>query len=97
MAQRKKKSSKSDDGRAITVDGQAVRCRVRELRFVERGHLRNHPRNPRRHPDYQRGVLAEVVRRLGFADALIGRELPDGTVQILDGHLRSELVGEGDR
>jgi hypothetical protein len=32
--------------------------------------------------------LAEV----GYADALLARELPDGTLQLVDGHLRAETT-----
>jgi hypothetical protein len=32
------------------------------------------------------GILAEI----GYADALLARELPDGRLQLIDGHLRAE-------
>ena len=35
-----------------------------------------------------RGVLAEI----GYADALLVRELPDGRLEIVDGHLRAETT-----
>ena len=35
-----------------------------------------------------RGLLAEV----GYADALLARELPDGKLQLIDGHLRAETT-----
>jgi ParB-like chromosome segregation protein Spo0J len=35
-----------------------------------------------------RGVLAEV----GYADALLARELPDGSLMLIDGHLRAETT-----
>lgn len=35
-----------------------------------------------------RGVLAEI----GYADALLARELPDGSLQLVDGHLRAEVA-----
>jgi hypothetical protein len=35
-----------------------------------------------------RGILAEV----GYVDALMVRELPDGSLQIVDGHLRAETT-----
>ncbi len=37
-----------------------------------------------------RGVLSEI----GYADALLARELSDGSLQLLDGHLRAELTPE---
>ncbi len=37
-----------------------------------------------------RGMLAEI----GYADALLARQLPDGSLQLIDGHLRAELTPE---
>ncbi len=34
------------------------------------------------------GVLAEM----GYADALLARELPDGSLELIDGHLRAETT-----
>jgi ParB-like chromosome segregation protein Spo0J len=31
---------------------------------------------------------------VGYADALLARELPDGTLQLIDGHLRAETTPE---
>lgn len=39
-----------------------------------------------------RGVLAEV----GIADAVLARELPDGSLMLLDGHLRAETITDAD-
>jgi hypothetical protein len=39
-----------------------------------------------------RGLLAEV----GFAGAVLARELPDGSLQLIDGHLRAETVAGSD-
>ncbi len=33
-------------------------------------------------------MLAEI----GYADALLARELPDGSLQLIDGHLRAEIT-----
>jgi ParB-like chromosome segregation protein Spo0J len=37
-------------------------------------------------------VLAEI----GYADALLARELPDGSLELIDGHLRAELTPEAE-
>jgi hypothetical protein len=39
-----------------------------------------------------RGVLAEI----GFAGAALARELPDGTLELIDGHLRVEMVPDSE-
>lgn len=37
-------------------------------------------RNWRRHPDYQRSALSGVLAEIGYADALLARETPEGLV-----------------
>lgn len=70
----------------------AVRNRVKELRWVRAQDVHPHPRNWRTHPQFQRQALRAVLQEVGFADALIARELPDGSLQLIDGHLRAEIL-----
>ena len=73
-----------------------VRDRIREFRRVPARTLRPNPRNwrtpPRRQQDAMRGMLAYV----GFADALLVRELPDGALDLIDCHLRAETTPDMD-
>lgn len=69
-----------------------VRDRVRELRRARAGDLRPHPMNWRTHPELQQNALRGVLAEIGFAGALLARELADGTLQLIDGHLRAELL-----
>jgi hypothetical protein len=69
-----------------------VRDRIRELRRVPAQDLRPNPRNWRVHPDSQRGVLKGLLAEVGYADALLARELADGTLELIDGHLRAETT-----
>ena len=71
-----------------------IRDRVKELRRVKAGLLRPHPKNWRVHPQDQRDALRGVLAEIGYADALLARELPDGTLQLIDGHLRAETTPE---
>jgi ParB-like chromosome segregation protein Spo0J len=71
-----------------------VRDRIKELRRVRAGDLRPHPRNWRLHPDSQRNALRGILAEVGFADALLARELPDGQLELIDGHLRAETLPE---
>jgi len=73
-----------------------IRDRVKELRRVKAGTLRPHPRNWRIHPDAQRDALRGVLAEIGYADALVARELPDGSLELIDGHLRAETTPEAD-
>lgn len=66
-----------------------VRDRVIELRRVRAGDLLPHPRNWRTHSAHQKRVWCGLRNELGFADALLVRELVDGRLQLVDGHLRA--------
>lgn len=70
-----------------------IRDRIVDLRRVPANTLRPSPRNWRTHPrpqmDAIRGILAEV----GFAGAELARELPDGSLELIDGHARAEICG----
>jgi hypothetical protein len=63
--------------------------RIKELRRVRAAELRPNPRNWRMHPDAQRAALEGVLAEIGYADALLARELPDGSLELIDGHLRA--------
>ena len=69
-----------------------IRDRIRELRRVPVAELKPNPRNWRTHPDEQREALQGVLAEIGFADALLARELPDGELELIDGHLRAETA-----
>ena len=67
--------------------------RVKELRRVPASELRANPKNWRRHPPSQQAALRGVLEDIGFADAVIARETPDG-LELIDGHLRQEVMGD---
>jgi hypothetical protein len=69
-----------------------IRDRIKDFRRVRADSLRPHPRNWRTHPKQQQDALRGVLAEIGYADALVARELADGSLQILDGHLRAELT-----
>ena len=71
-----------------------VRDRVKELRRVKAAELQPNPKNWRSHPPYQRDMLAGVLEEVGYADALLVRELADGKLELIDGHLRAETTPE---
>lgn len=68
--------------------------RVKSLRRVKASDLRANPANFRRHPDEQRAALGGILSEVGFAGAVLARELPDGSLEILDGHCRVEEAGD---
>ena len=70
-----------------------MKDRVKELRRVPASELRANPKNWRRHPPSQEAALRGVLEDIGFADAVIARETPDG-LELIDGHLRQEVMGD---
>ena len=73
-----------------------IRDRIKELRRVKAERLRPHPNNWRVHPKSQQDALRGMLAEVGYADALLARELPDGTLQLIDGHLRAETTPEAE-
>lgn len=69
-----------------------IRDRIKELRRVPARELRAHPRNWRTHPRSQRAALEGVLADVGYAAALVARELDDGSLELIDGHLRAETT-----
>src|SRR6516162_1982494 len=69
-----------------------TRDRIKELRRVRASELLRNPRNWRTHPTAQARALRALLTEIGYADALIARELSDGQLQLIDGHLRCETT-----
>ena len=68
-----------------------IRDRVVELRRVPAGSLLPSPKNWRRHPKAQADALRGLLSEIGYADALLARETPEG-LMLIDGHLRAETT-----
>jgi hypothetical protein len=69
-----------------------IRDRIIELRRVHASTLRPHPKNWRTHPTAQRDSLRGLLSEIGYAGALLARELEDGSLELIDGHLRAETT-----
>ena len=80
-------TTEATEGRAMTF-----RDRIRELRHVPAKDLRPNPKNWRTHPKAQADALRGVLAEIGLADACLARELPDGSLMLIDGHLRAETA-----
>ncbi|MGC3972373.1 MAG: hypothetical protein QM775_35035 [Pirellulales bacterium] len=74
----------------------SIRDRIRELRRVRADQLRPHPRNWRKHPAEQQAALAAVLAEIGYAGALLARECDDGTLELIDGHLRAATTPDAE-
>jgi hypothetical protein len=64
-----------------------IRDRIWELRRVTAPDLVPHPGNWRVHGKTQAAALKGLLAEIGYADALLARELPDGKLLLIDGHL----------
>ena len=72
-----------------------IRDRIKELRRVKASELVADARNWRRHPGAQRSALQAMLERVGYVDAVIARDTPEGLV-LVDGHLRTDLAAESE-
>lgn len=73
-----------------------IRDRIKEFRRIPVSQLRPNPKNWRTHPDSQKNVLKGMFSEIGYADALLAREKSDGSLELLDGHLRAETTPDQD-
>lgn len=69
-----------------------IRDRVKDLRRVRAGDLVHNQKNWRQHPPKQREALKGILADVGYADALIAREAEDGSLVLIDGHLRADTT-----
>src|SRR5258708_8299465 len=76
----------------MEITSKTIRDRIVELRRVLARDLVPNPKNWRRHPERQAAALRGVLEEVGYADELLARQLPDGHLQLIDGHLRSQTT-----
>ena len=73
-----------------------VRDRIKELRRVKASELLPNPKNWRTHPEAQQNAMRGILAEVGIADAVLARELPDGSLMLVDGHLRAETITDAE-
>jgi DNA modification methylase len=69
-----------------------IRDRIKELRRVKASELIPNPKNWRTHPVAQQDALKGILAEVGFAGAVLARELDDGSLMLIDGHMRAETT-----
>lgn len=69
----------------------SVRNRIKGLRHVKASSLRIDSRNWRLHPADQVAAMRSMLDRVGYVGALIARKAEDGSLVLIDGHLRADL------
>lgn len=70
-----------------------IKDRIKSLRRVKASDLRANPANWREHPENQKAAMSGILAEVGYVDALIARETPEG-LELIDGHLRQDLAGD---
>jgi hypothetical protein len=73
-----------------------IRNRIKRMIQVRAADLLPNPKNWRKHPKAQADALRGLLSEIGYADALLARELPDGKLMLLDGHLRAETTPDSE-
>lgn len=71
-----------------------IRDRIKELRRVKASELIPNPKNWRTHPVAQQDALKGILAEVGFAGAVLARELDDGSLMLIDGHMRAETTND---
>jgi hypothetical protein len=69
-----------------------IKDRIIEFTRVKASDLAPDPRNWRTHPQKQKDAMKGILSEIGYADAVLARKLPDGTLMLIDGHLRAETT-----
>jgi len=67
-----------------------IKDRIKSMRRVKASEIRPNPRNWRTHPENQQNALRGILAEIGIVDVLIARELEDGGLELIDGHLRAD-------
>jgi DNA modification methylase len=81
-----------ESGQEGRPQGLPIRDRIVGLRRVPAKDLLPNPKNWRRHPQAQVAALRGLLDEIGYADALLAREVTDGRLMLIDGHLRKETT-----
>jgi ParB-like chromosome segregation protein Spo0J len=71
-----------------------TQIRTQELIHVSAAELRANPLNWRTHPGPQTDALKAIQAKIGFVGAVVARRLEDGTLELIDGHLRKDIAGD---
>lgn len=70
-----------------------IKNRILRLENKPASSIRPSPLNWRTHPKEQADALRGVLAEIGFAGAILVRELEDGAYEAIDGHLRLDTAG----
>jgi hypothetical protein len=80
------------DSPAAPVKEPAFRDRIVDFRRVPAGDLAANPKNWRTHDTRQAEAMVGILQDVGVADACIARQCKDGSLELIDGHLRKDIL-----
>jgi len=69
-----------------------VRNRIIGFKNISASMLVDNSKNWRIHPENQKSAMRKILNSIGFAGAVLVRGLEDGRYEIIDGHLRKDLM-----
>ncbi len=72
-----------------------IRDRIIDFRRIPADQLQPNPKNWRKHPQAQQDALRGILAEVGYAEAVLARETPEGGLMLIDGHLRAETDPQG--
>ena len=86
------KKKAAANGKAATES--LFRDRIKELRRVKASELVPHEANWRTHSEEQRAAMRGVLQEVGWVDGVVAIEQADGSLKIINGHLRQGISGD---
>lgn len=84
------------EGQSKPAAKNAWRDRIVEHVRLKASDLLGHELNPRRHGAFQKRALEAIGREVGLARSLLGYRDEGGKIRLIDGHLRKEVLGQGE-
>jgi len=71
-----------------------LKDRIKSFRRIKASQLKRNLKNWRVHTEPQETALRAILKEVGFASACLVRECKNGTFELIDGHLRADIVEE---
>lgn len=76
----------------VGVAPATYRDRITEYKKIRCADLNPNPLNWRQHGEQQKAAMTGILREVGIVDALLVRDVGDGSFDIIDGHMRAGLM-----
>jgi len=70
-----------------------LRFKSNQLQLIPANKIKDSPHNWRVHLDPQRAALQKSLEKIGIIEPVIVRDLGKGFYELIDGHLRTEMIG----